>query len=276
MVEASNKGYAPFMQFKPIAARRASDDAVSQIAEAIRIGDIRPGDRLPSERELALQLQISRPTVREALRVLVEEGILEVRPGVGGGARVFTDVIPRRLLDDHPELRESEVSGVLEARRLVEPRVAQLAAVNAEEDDFEAMRRTIERQARLATHGLAAEDEELFLQLDLQFHLLIARATRNTTVVRLTHNLIRDLELARNIAMKQPSTPEWVIDIHQRTLAAIRSRNLERVDEVMDEHLSVLERIWQNVSGRALLPPIPEFLRPMLPTTGRPPSQKSP
>jgi GntR family transcriptional regulator, transcriptional repressor for pyruvate dehydrogenase complex len=253
------------VEFKPILLRRASDEAVSQIAEAIRIGDVRPGDRLPSERELAAQLRISRPTVREALRILIDERIVETRPGANGGAVVVTDVVPRRLLDDRFQLRESEVSGVLEARRLVEPRVAQLAAVNAEEDDFEAMARTIGREADLVSAGLGSDAAELFLQLDLQFHLLIARASRNSTVVRLTHNLFRDLELARNIAMREPSTPDWVIDIHERTLAAIRSRNLELVDAVMDEHLSVLERTWEHVSGRALIRPIPEFLKPLLP-----------
>jgi DNA-binding FadR family transcriptional regulator len=125
------------------------------------------------------------------------------------------------------------------------------------------MAKTIQRQRRLSSPRLRRRDGDLFLQLDLQFHVLIARASRNNTVVGLTHNLIRDLELARNIAMREPSTPNWVIDIHECTLAAIRSRDLTLVETVMDEHLSVLERSWEKVSGRALLRPIPDFLKPM-------------
>jgi DNA-binding FadR family transcriptional regulator len=256
------------MRLTPIVPRRAADEAMAQIAEAIRIGDLHPGDRLPAERELAVQLGISRPTVREALRVLAEEGIIAIRPGSGGGATVVSNLIPRRLLDDHPDLPENEVTGVLEARRLLEPRVAQLAAVNGEDSDFEAMARTIQREEKLATPRLRREDEELFLQLDVQFHLLIARASRNETVVRLTNSLIRDLERARNIAMREPSVPEWVVDIHQRTLAAIRCRDLDLVDTVMDEHLSVLERSWERISGRPFARPTPDFLKPMLRAPG--------
>jgi GntR family transcriptional repressor for pyruvate dehydrogenase complex len=255
------------MRFSPILVRRAADEAAAQVAEAIRIGDLQPGERLPSERDLAAQLEISRPTVREALRILAGEGIVEVLPGSGGGATIVTDLIPRRLLGYHPGLSESEVTGVLEARRLLEPRVAQLAAVNGEDAEYQAMAQTIQRQQRLVSPRLRRKDEELFLQLDLQFHLLIARASRNNTVVQLTNTLIRDLELARNIAMREPSTPEWVIDIHGRTLAAIRTRNLDLVDSVMDEHLSVLERSWEQVSGRPIAKPTPDFLKPMLRAT---------
>jgi DNA-binding FadR family transcriptional regulator len=107
----------------------------------------------------------------------------------------------------------------------------------------------------------------MFLQLDLQFHLLIARASRNESVVRLTNGLIRDLELARNLAMQAPSAPEWVVDIHTRTLAAIRGRDLDLVDTVMDEHLSLVERAWESVSGRPFARPTPDFLKPMLRAT---------
>jgi DNA-binding FadR family transcriptional regulator len=258
------------MRFGPIVARRATDEVVTKVAEAIRIGDLAPGDRLPAERDLASQLQISRPTVREALRILVGEGIIEIHPGRRGGATVVADLVPGRLLDDRLGLPESEVPDVLEARRLLEPRVAQLAAVNAEHDDLEAMAQTIQRQDRLIKPELRREDEELFLQLDLRFHLLIARASRNHAVVRLTNNLIRDLELARSSAMREPTVPEWVIDIHQRTLAAIRSRDLDLVESVMDEHLRVLERSWETATGRSLSRPRPDFLRRM--SAERPPA----
>ena len=77
------------------------------------------------------------------------------------------------------------MAGVLEARRLLEPRVAQLAAVHASEEDFAAMAKLIERKRELAaSRRLPRRHEDLFLQLDLKFHLAMARATRNSTVVR--------------------------------------------------------------------------------------------
>ena len=122
--------------FVPVGPRRTFEGAVEQIAERIRLGELGEGDRLPSERELAAAMQISRPTVREAVRVLADAGVLSVRPGPSGGTSVASGYVPAELLRSKSELRLGEVAGVLEARRLIEPRVAQLAAVNAREDDF--------------------------------------------------------------------------------------------------------------------------------------------
>ena len=157
----------------------------------------------------------------------------------------------------------SEVAGVLEARRLLEPRVAQLAAVHASEEDFAAMSALIERKRALAKADDFLEHEDLFLQLDLKFHLAMARATRNSTVVQLMRNLFRRLEIARDMAVHAPLVPDWVISIHERTLAAIRSADFPLIDEVMDEHLAQLEQIWERETGRGLVRPLPDFLQPV-------------
>ena len=136
--------------FEPVSSRRTFEEAVEQIAERIKAGDLHVGDRLPSERELAAQMRISRPTLREAVKVLAEAGVLEVRRGQSGGIFVASELIPRDLLRSRQAIRVSEVAGVLEARRLLEPRVAQLAAVHASEEDFAAMATLIERKRALA------------------------------------------------------------------------------------------------------------------------------
>jgi GntR family transcriptional regulator, transcriptional repressor for pyruvate dehydrogenase complex len=250
------------LEFSPVRTRRTFEEAVDQIAERIKLGDLRPGDRLPSERELAAQMQISRPTVREALKVLQESGVIEVRPGSGGGAFVVDDRIPAELVD-RQEMRVGEVAGVLEARRLLEPRVAQLASLYATEDDFDVMRRAIDEQRVIAARPGFLDHEDRFLQLDLQFHLAIARATRNTTVVELVRQLLRKLEIARDLALHVELVPDWTIDVHERTLSAIRSGDPERIESVMDEHLGKVERLWEEHSGRALVRRLPDFLRPV-------------
>jgi len=258
------------------------------------------GDRLPSERELAALMRISRPTLREAVKVLAEAGVLavrrgqsggifvaseliprdllrsrqairvsevagvlEVRRGQSGGIFVASELVPRDLLRSRQAIRVSEVAGVLEARRLLEPRVAQLAAVHASEEDFAAMAALIERKRALANADDFLENEDLFLQLDLKFHLAMARATRNSTVVQLMRSLFRRLEIARDMAVHAPLVPDWVIDIHERTLAAIRSHDFPLIDDVMDEHLSQLEQIWERETGRGLVRPLPDFLQPV-------------
>jgi len=249
--------------FVPVGPRRTFEGAVEQIAERIRLGELAAGERLPSERELAAALQISRATLREAVRVLVDAGVLAVRSGSGGGMFVASGYVPFELVRSMSELRLDEVAGVLEARRLIEPRVAQLAAVNAREEDYVHMQQTIDAQQALIVRSTVLEHEDRFLQLDTRFHLRIARASGNSTIVSLMRTLFRRLEIARDLALHAPPTADWVIDVHERTLAAIRSSDHPRIEEVMDEHLAAMENAWQSATDRLLVRPIPDFLRPL-------------
>lgn len=256
-------------EFVPVGPRRTFEGAVEQIAEKVRLGDLHAGERLPSERELAAAMQISRATLREAIRILTDAEVLEVRPGSGGGIFVASDYVPLELLRSKSDLRLGEVAGVLEARRLFEPRVAQLAAVNAREEDFAEMGRTIEAQKALLAEGDVLENEDRFLQLDTQFHLRIARATGNSTIVSMMRMLLRRLEIARDLALHEPPVAAWVVEVHERTLAAIRSADHARIEQVMDEHLSAMERAWEKATDRVLVRPLPDFLLPVAARTSQ-------
>jgi len=249
--------------FAPVGPRRTFEGAVEQIAQRIRLGELGEGDRLPSERDLAAAMQISRPTLREAVQVLADAGVLTVRTGSAGGTFVASGYVPFELLRSKSELRMDEVAGVLEARRLIEPRVAQLAAVNARDEDFAKLQASIDEQQALLAEGDVLANEDLFLQLDTQFHVRIAHASGNTTIVALMEDLLKRLEIARDMALHQAPIPEWAIDIHERTLAAIRSADYERIEIVMDEHLAGMERHWEQETQRVLVPEIPDFLRPV-------------
>jgi GntR family transcriptional repressor for pyruvate dehydrogenase complex len=252
--------------FTPVQTRRTFEEAAEQIADKVRVGALRVGDKLPGERALAAQMQISRPTLREAVKVLVDAGLLEVRRGPGGGMFVATDVVGLELVRQRSSLRLGEVAGVLEARRMIEPRVAQLAAVRATDADFATLQRSIDAMRALVEGGGALRQEDRFLQLDVQFHLALARASGNGTVESLMRMLFRQLEIARDMAMHLPLVPSWTIDIHERTLAAVRSGDLEEVEAVMDEHVGKLEKTWEEETARALIRPLPDFL---LPASGR-------
>jgi DNA-binding GntR family transcriptional regulator len=93
----------------------------------------------------------------------------------------------------------------------------------------------------IVDRGYRAEDEDRFLQLDMQFHLALARASGNPTVETLMRALLRQLEIARDMAMHLPLVPQWTIDIHERTLAAVAAGDPDAVAAVMDEHLGQLE-----------------------------------
>ena len=236
--------------FDPVETRRTFEEAAEQIAGKVKAGELRPGDRLPSERDLAARMQISRPTLREAIRVLADSGVVEVRPGPGGGMSIAADVVPPELIRRNSRLRVDALASVLEARRLLEPQVARLAATRASETDLEVMERSIFDQRALVRRSGALESEERFLALDVRFHLAMARATGNRTLASLVASLFDDLEVARDMAMHVPVVADWAIDVHERTLAAIRAADLDAVDEVMDEHLGGLERTWAVAGGR--------------------------
>ena len=230
--------------FTPVRTRRTFEEAAEQIADKVRSGELRPGDKLPAERDLALRMEISRPTLREAVKVLVDAGLIEVRRGPGGGMFVATDVVPVDLVRHATELRLSEAASVLEARRLIEPQVARLAHARAGDAELAPLEQSIEMMRAIVARGYRPEDEDRFLQLDVQFHLALARAAANPTLETLLRIVFRQLEILRDMAMHVPTVPEWVIDVHERTLVAVRSG--EELDEVMDEHLGELEQTLRS------------------------------
>jgi DNA-binding FadR family transcriptional regulator len=238
--------------------RGSVGDVVAELSEAIRSGDLRFGDPLPAERTLAARLNVSRTTLRKGIRVLADAGVLEIHSGVGSrsGTVVRSELVPAELLG-RPAPPIAEISGVLQARRLLEPRVAQLAGFAATEDDLAAIAEVIRRQREAAEAG----DVDGVRQLDPSFHLAIARATHNETVVVLMETLLQRLDLPRQPAIVEGEA-EWTVEIHERTLAAIAGRDPFRIEVTMDEHLGMLERSWQHDSGASLPREVPDFLQP--------------
>lgn len=247
--------------FKPIRTRRTFQEAVEQIATAIHQNAVRVGDRLPSERDLATAMQISRPTIREALQALAAAGVIDiVNSGRGGGAYVRTDIIPASLYEDQTPLRVSEVAEVLVTRRILEPRIAQLAAMHATSADFERLQRTIGQQE--ASTG----DRARFLSFDMRFHHQIAQAAHNATVEALMRVFIRRLELAQDLALREHDRVKdeatWTIAVadHDRILRAIAGRDPAASEAAMTRHLAILEDAWTEASGWAFHRNLPDFL----------------
>src|SRR5262249_26671410 len=176
----------------------------------------------------------------------------------GGGMIVRSDNIPPNLIDSdgHVDFRISQVASVLEARRLIEPNVAQLAASRATDADIEAMQAIIDLQRST----LAAEDR--FLELDLRFHLAMARTANNDIIAVLVRRLLRQLEIARRRMLQSEGDAERTLEIHERTLAAIVGGDPIDVEKAMDEHLGWLEERWQQETGRQRLRRTPDFLLP--------------
>jgi GntR family transcriptional repressor for pyruvate dehydrogenase complex len=245
------------VDLQPIGARGTAGAVLGQLADAIRRGDFATGDTLPSERDLAGQLGVSRQTVRKAVRSLADADVVELITGQGArsGARVKTSFVPLEL-DRVPRAAPSigEVAEILEARRLFEPRVAVLAGFMLTAEDYDRIADVIALQRRETTlDGIR--------KLDIRFHLAVAAATHNGAIVTLMQTLMSQIDIARNVVtLDESSEARDTIDIHERTLKAIASRNQASIETIMDEHMRMLEQAWEDASGHALPRVVPSFL----------------
>jgi GntR family transcriptional repressor for pyruvate dehydrogenase complex len=230
---------------------------VQQILDLIQAGRLGDAQLLPGERRLASAMGVSRRTIRDAIEILHDAGVLAVEAGGGGGARVASIWIPESLSVGHRSLSADEAFAALEARRLIEPRVAQLAALRGTSPDFEAIRATIELQR--SHEG----DWWRVTQGNVLYHRLIWRTADNPELESAMRSIYRRLSgpLYEVLRRDQDFTAtEESIRLHEETLHAIMRADPQEIDSVMDRHLSYLEQRCEAMYGRTRLRTIPRFL----------------
>jgi DNA-binding FadR family transcriptional regulator len=227
------------MGFKPIKTRRIYEEIVDQLKMMIIQGNLKPGDKLPSERELSEQLGVSRSSVREALSALEAMSILDIRSGEGTFVRETSQsatIEPLALVlavENNPEVQLMEVRRVLEVEAAgVAARRATLYQVEKIGEALKAMRE-------------AAEKQELAVEYDLKFHFTIAEATHNNILLRIM-NTVADImhqtfRPKRQQLYGSPGMAERIIHEHTLIFQAIQERNPEKARERMLEHLNNVE-----------------------------------
>src|ERR1700674_2224928 len=171
--------------YEAIQSQRLYEQIVVQIEKRILAGELKLGDHLPSERELAEQFGVSRTAVREAVRALHEKGLLEAHPGRGtfitdGASRAMRRSVDQVLRMDHPE----GAASLVEVREILEPEIAALAAVRAEEQHLAMMREAVR------VMDVARSDPEAFIEADLDFHLSLAEAAGNPLILSLIDSIV--------------------------------------------------------------------------------------
>ena len=165
------------------------EEVLESLKEAVLDGRYAPGEVLPSETELAAQFGVSRPVVREALRSLQSRGFVEIRRGTKGGAvvRDLNRLAFAENLSDFIRLRKVTVDHIFQARLLVEPEVARIAALDAGEADLKAIGETVAESRRKIS-------PERRIQLNLTFHRRLARACGNPLYTILMESLMEVTE----------------------------------------------------------------------------------
>lgn len=243
--------------FTAVRSRRVSHDVLNQILDRIKSGELSKGDVLPAERVLAAQMEVSRPTVSSALDTLVEAGIVRSGQGRSGNAEIVSIWIPEGL-EEVPvgaeQISPEVIFRLLEARRAVEPRVAQLAALRATDQHYSAMEESI----RLLENN--RDDLTKAAQAESLFHRIMWRASDNKSLIRMMKQLMLELRPVHEMMMRTPEDYDAAIDLHTRTLAALKSGDPEYVDAEMILHVQHFEQIVESVLKQNAQRKVPSFL----------------
>jgi DNA-binding FadR family transcriptional regulator len=223
---------------EPIQRSRLYQQVVASLCQAIRQGQIKPGQRLPPERELAEQLQVGRSSLREALRALEISGIIESRQGGGTYVREFYDgdvISPLALV---LQTSDDVVGDLWEMRIMVEPALAARAAMRASPAQVAALHALLDRQEAL----LALPDGiDPFEASDRGFHVTIAQAAGNkvaSRVVQLMKQMLRDSQ--RYFAYAHDRRRQ-ALAYHREIVAAIEARDPRAARDAMLRHLQSVE-----------------------------------
>lgn len=214
---------------------RIHEEVFSQIRELIEAGRFKAGDQLPSERELAETFQVSRTSVREALRALETRGLIVSRTGAGNfvadlPVESLVEPLARLLIDEKRALAD-----VFEMRKLIEPQIAALAAARASADDIAQLKRIVRKQAHAVSRG------ENGVEADAELHLAIGRATQNRALQKLVSGLMEILGRSREESLQTEKRRASSIAAHRRIIAAIEKHDKGRARGEMLRHIEQVE-----------------------------------
>ncbi len=221
--------------FKPVKKTRVYEEIVVKVKHMIEKGRLHSGDQLPSERELAEVFNVSRSSVREALRSLETQGYLESRQG--DGTYIARQPV-ESLVNPLATVIFSEKDGqmeLFEMRRLIEPQLAYLAAERATPEEIVMLGKALELQEEAFARG------ESGTEIDKTFHYILAKAAKNKVILRIIDNIMDLLAESRDKYLQVQGRSEKSLARHREVLEAIRSGDKELAARVMLNHLEDIE-----------------------------------
>jgi GntR family transcriptional repressor for pyruvate dehydrogenase complex len=233
--------------FKKISARKISDEIIEQFKEMLNKGELKPGDELPSERELAEMIGVSRPPLREALNALQSMGFVEIRPR----SKIVVRSIVEKFLGDPVSILIAQdmekIFELLEIRRAMESWVAYNAAKRASEEDIKKIERIIEEDQK----NLRLKKDDA--RTDADFHVSIAQATGNTIFSHLMascyHILWNTQIVSRETLFKKESNRELIARQHLNIFEAIRARDADRAAREARRHIDFVAEELRRLFG---------------------------
>ena len=226
----------PFANVRP---RRAVDEIIGQIRSRIQSNELKPGEKLPSERDLAEQLGVSRNTLREAIRMLEFSGLVTLKKGAAGGAFLngSNSVALSQSLLDGIALRQYDARELIDVRLVLENYIVEQACLHASDEEIDELA-AIEEVSEHAEENIA--DYEYRLDLHIQFHRKLSQMAHNGVAETLTGPL---LEITRHFHQK--AGPTGGLETHRtrrQLVQALRDRNPSAAKQALAEHFDVLQR----------------------------------
>ena len=226
------------MEFKEITPVRLYESVIDQIMDLVKRSELKPGDKLPPERELAEKLSISRNSLREAFRVLESRGLIKSKAGGGRYIREIRKNGHNSTENIILSLEKSSILELLEAREMFEVKIAKIAAQRATPEDIKLIEMVLNKMKKKEE----LKDEKK-TESDTEFHLAIASTSHNFVFVNIIKLHLDLLKETRGKTWQIPGRREKQYQEHQAILQAIREHNSKKAGEAMLTHLKNVEGV---------------------------------
>lgn len=229
--------------FKPIQNERIFEKISSKIKELVFKGLLKPGDKLPSETELARQYGVGRQTVREALRLLEISGFIAIKKGGSGGA-VVDDTILNTITNsfvDAIQMKKLSMDSVNVVRLEIERLVLKYAAENAEEKDFKKLISNIDKARKKLERGSPVRKE------NIDFHKIIAKATKNHVFVIIMESIMAVLTVFLSRYQLDLEVQRYIVEEHQKMFEALKDNDPTKAYNHLEGYLNVVQDSYKEI-----------------------------
>lgn len=228
--------------FSPLKTKRTFRAISDQIKDLVYTGVLKPGDRLPSERDLAKQFNAGRMAVREALRVLEDSGFVGMKQGSRGGAFIkpIGKMVVKRSISDFIRLANVTVTELTEARIAIELSVVEYAVTRITEPELEELNRNILNTVRMGVEGAETTDS------NVNFHILLARSARNSLfetilsgILEIYVSFLEQWDVDRKFRITH-------VNEHKEIYEALRQRDIVKLKEKVQDHILSIHRSFKE------------------------------
>ncbi|SFL88651.1 GntR family transcriptional regulator, transcriptional repressor for pyruvate dehydrogenase complex [Desulfomicrobium norvegicum] len=227
-----------------IRQKRIYEEITTRLQTMVQNDDLKPGDRLPPERQLAIMFGVSRNSVREAIKSLEQHGVLISKPGAGTYIAENSQANLAMAMGDAFARERHRLDDIFELRLLLEPQIAHLAAQRITKKELQKMQSLISAYTKNMRDGLPV------YFYDQAFHDAIAAATGNQSITLLMDQMHELLRESRDEALQSSVRSAKSLEDHQKILEALSMRDPERAREAMTDHLKhTREIVFTSTTG---------------------------